>query len=203
MPQVLRALTVIHPDLEIHRVEAGVPEQCRLLTEGRLDLGIGRASRVPPQIASEALRRDPMGVLVAECHPLAELHSVPVGRLDGELLVLSEESRSPEFNEFVREMCRLAGFTPALYPGTVQTVRCAADLVFDGQCVACVPRSCGVVSAHTRWVPVVQPVAFYTWSLLWRAEDPTVPGVVLECARAVSDRFGWLEPDTVSDGAAS
>jgi DNA-binding transcriptional LysR family regulator len=202
MPQVLRALQLNHPDLEIHRVEAGVPEQCRLLAEGRLDVGIGRASRIPPQIASEVLRRDPMGVLVAQRHPLADLESVPVGRLDDELLVLTEESRAPEFNEFVGEMCRLAGFIPTLYPGTVQSVRCAADLVSDGQCVACVPRSCGTVSSPTRWVPLVHPVALYPWSLLWRVEDPTAAGAVLECARAVADKFGWLHPADISDGAA-
>jgi DNA-binding transcriptional LysR family regulator len=197
MPRVLRALQLNQPDLEIHRVEAGVPEQCRLLAEGRLDVGIGRASRIPPQIASEVLRRDPMGVLVADCHPLADLESIPVVRLDHELLVSTEDSRAPEFNEFVDEMCRLAGFTPSLYPGTVQSVRCAADLVSDGECVACVPSSCGVVSSQTRWVPLVQPVALYPWSLLWRAKDPTPPVAVLECARGVSDKLGWLDPDDV------
>ena len=46
MPQVLQAVLVTRPDLEIHRIEASVPEQCRLLADGRLDVGFGRASRV-------------------------------------------------------------------------------------------------------------------------------------------------------------
>jgi DNA-binding transcriptional LysR family regulator len=109
MPQVLRAVRSRHPGLHIHRIEAGVPEQCRLLADGRLDVGFGRASRVPPEVASEVVRLDRMGVLVADTHPLAGVEPVPILRLAGEPLLLAEDARAPEFNEFVSEMCRSAG----------------------------------------------------------------------------------------------
>jgi len=38
MPQILRAVRDRYPDLEIHQVEAGVPEQFRQLADGRLVL---------------------------------------------------------------------------------------------------------------------------------------------------------------------
>ena len=41
---VLRAVQDRHPELEIHQVSAGVPEQCQLLADGRLDVGVGRVS---------------------------------------------------------------------------------------------------------------------------------------------------------------
>ena len=196
MPQVLQAVLVTRPNLEIHRIEASVPEQCRLLADGRLDVGFGRASRVPREVASEVLRLDRMGVLVAQRHPLTRLESVPVAHLAGESLLLAEDAQAPEFNEFVSEMCRSAGFTPVSYPGTVQSVRAAADLVVEGRCVVFVPSSVGAVSSGTRWIPLVDPVARYPWSLLWRADDRRAPvRAVRDCARTVSRERGWTDTD--------
>jgi DNA-binding transcriptional LysR family regulator len=115
MPQILREVQQRYPELEIHQVEAGVPEQFRLLEDGRLDVGIGRASLAPPEVASELFRLDPMGVLVPESHPLAAAPGVPVARLAAEPLLLAEEQRAPEFNQFVIELCRSVGFVPRLY----------------------------------------------------------------------------------------
>ena len=68
MPLILHEVQQRYPDLEIHQVEAGVPEQFERLVDGRLDVGIGRATLAPPAVASELFRLDPLGVLVAEEH---------------------------------------------------------------------------------------------------------------------------------------
>ncbi len=65
MPQILRAVQERFPDLEIHQVEAGVPEQFTLLADGRIDVGFGRAAHAPGYVASVLVRLDPLGVLVA------------------------------------------------------------------------------------------------------------------------------------------
>src|SRR5215472_1103010 len=70
MPQVLRAVRHNHPQIEIHQVEASVPEQYRLLAGGRLDIGIGRASHAPRAVASELVRLDPVEVLFEGGHRL-------------------------------------------------------------------------------------------------------------------------------------
>jgi len=200
MPQVLRVVQSRHPGLEIHHIEAGVPKQCQLLVDGRLDVGFGRASRVPPEVASEVVRLDRMGVLVADTHPIAGFESVPVSSLAGEPMLFAPESRAPEFNEFIGEMCRSAGFTPTPYPGTVQSVRCAAYVVSEGRCMMCVPQSFGEAQTGTRWVPLANPVARYPLSLLRRAGDRAAPvAAVRECARAVSTRLGWMDTDDAAD----
>jgi DNA-binding transcriptional LysR family regulator len=150
----------------------------------------------PAGVASEVLRLDPVGVLVSETHPLACGTSAPVALLAGESLLLSDHSRAPEFNQFVTEMCRIAGFTPAVYRGTVQSMCAAAQLVAHGCCVVCVPRSCRLRWPNTRWVPLVDPVPRYPWSLLWRARTPTEPvDALLACARDISRKLGWIEPE--------
>jgi len=115
MPQILHEVQARYPGLVIHQVEASVPGQYQQLTDGRLDVGIGRAALAPPQVASLLFRQDPLGVLVPSGHRFAALDSVPVAVLAEEPLLLAEEVQAPEFNQFTVEMCRSAGFTPTVY----------------------------------------------------------------------------------------
>ena len=142
MPQILHEVQARYPGLVIHQVEASVPGQYKQLIDGRLDVGVGRAELAPPQVASLLFRQDPLGVLVSAGHRFAALEGVPVADLAEEPLLLAEEVRAPEFNQFTVEMCRSAGFTPTVYGGTVESIRAAADLVAQGRCLYCVPSSC-------------------------------------------------------------
>jgi DNA-binding transcriptional LysR family regulator len=194
MPLVLREVQLRYPDLEIHQVEAGVPEQFRLLVEGRLDVGLGRASLAPPEVASELFRLDPLGVLVGEGHRFASLPGVPVATLAAEPLLLAEEKRAPEFNQFVIELCRSVGFTPTVYHGTVESIRAGVELVLQGRCLLCVPSSCIPALAGVTWRPLVEPASRYPWSMLRRSEDRSEHvQAVLAYARALSRERGWLQ----------
>jgi DNA-binding transcriptional LysR family regulator len=193
MPQILHEVQARHPGLVIHQVEASVPGQYKQLIDGRLDVGIGRAALAPPQIASLLFRQDPLGVLVPTGHRFAGLDGVPVAVLAEEPLLLAEEARAPEFNQFTVEMCRSAGFTPAVYGGTVESIRAAADLVAQGRCLYCVPSSCIAALPGTTWRPLTEPASCYPWSVLWRAADDSGHvRAVVSCAQAMSRRLGWL-----------
>ena len=163
------------------------------LAEGRLDVGIGRAAHAPPQIASHLFRHDPLGVLVPPGHRLAGLDAIPVAVLAEEPLLLAEEARAPEFNQFTVEMCRAAGFTPTVHEGTVESIRAAADLVAQGRCLYCVPSSCVSALPGTTWRPLTEPASYYPWSVLWRATDTSDHVLALvRCAQTMSRRLGWL-----------
>jgi DNA-binding transcriptional LysR family regulator len=195
MPQILRQVQERFPELEIHQVEAGVPEQFRLLADGRLDVGIGRASLAPPEVASELFRLDLLGVLIPEGHALAASPGVPVARLAAEPLLLAEEQRAPEFNQFVIELCRSVGFVPRVYRGTVESIQAAVDLVVQGRCALCVPASCAVAVPGVVWRQLVAPVSRYPWSVLWRAGDSSEHvSSFVRSARTLSERLGWLQP---------
>jgi DNA-binding transcriptional LysR family regulator len=195
MPLILHAIQQRFPDLEIHQVEAGVPEQFQRLMDGRLDVGIGRASLAPPTVASELFRLDPLGVLVAEEHRFAALSAVPVASLAAEPLLLAEEERAPEFNQFVIELCRSVGFAPTPYRGTVESIRASLDLVVGQQCVLCAPSSCVSPPTGIVWKPLVAPPSRYPWSVLWRVGDSSRHvRALVRCARTLSQQLGWLEP---------
>ena len=193
MPQILHEVQARYPGLVIHQVEASVPGQYQQLTDGRLDVGIGRAALAPPQVASLLFRQDPLGVLVPAGHPFAELDGVPAAALAMEPLLLAEDARAPEFNQFTVEMCRAAGFTPTVYQGTVESIRAAADLVAAGRCLYCVPSSCIAALPGTTWRPLTEPASSYPWSVLWRAADNSGHvRAVVTCAQAMSKRLNWL-----------
>ena len=195
MPQILRAVQERFRDLEIHQVEACVPEQLTFLADGRIDVGFGRASHAPQDVASELVRLDPLGVLVAESHPFAGAKEVPVALLAEEPLLLSPDGRAPEFNQFVAELCRSAGFVPSLYRGSVQSIRGAADLIHHGRCLACVPASYASQYPGIVWRQLTAPVSLYPWSVLWRADDESeLVRAVVDCARALAVELNWLEP---------
>lgn len=197
MPLILHEFEQRFPDLEIHQVEAGVPEQFERLLSGRLDVGIGRATLAPLAVASELFRLDPLGVLVADGHRFAARAAVPVEMLATEPLLFAEEERAPEFNQFVIELCRSVGFAPILYRGTVDSILASVDLVMLGRCVLCAPSSCIPTAGGLVWKPLVEPLSRYPWSLLWRADDSTeYVRVFVDCARELSRRLGWLEPRT-------
>jgi hypothetical protein len=118
---------------------------------------------------------------------------VPVADLATEPLLLAEEAQAPEFNQFTVEMCRAAGFTPAVYGGTVESIRAAADLVAKGRCLYCVPSSCITALPGTIWRPLTDPAPYYPWSVLWRASEASGHvHAVVSCAQAMSKRLGWL-----------
>jgi DNA-binding transcriptional LysR family regulator len=201
MPQILRQVRELHPGLEIHQVEAGVPEQFRRLVDGRLDVGLGRASLAPPDVASELFRLDPLGVLVPEGHRLAGLPGVPVASLAAEPLLLAEEGQAPEFNQFVIELCRSVGFVPRMYRGTVESIRAAVDLIEQGRCVVCAPASCVPTVPGIVWGPLVEPASNYPWSVLWRAGDRSEHvRAVVAAARSLSRELGWLQPSRQTAG---
>ena len=191
---VLHAVQLRYPELEIHQVQAGVPEQCRLLADGRLDVGVGRLPGAGPEIAAEMFRLDPLGVLVPATHRYAGLTQVPVADLRDETLLLADEGQAPEYNAFIAEVCRSAGFFPTLFPGSVQTLRAAVDLVAQGRCVLCIPASTAAASPELTWRPLGPAVPRYPWSILWRSQDPSRYAVdLVATAREMSVELGWRD----------
>ncbi|MEV0168793.1 LysR family transcriptional regulator [Nonomuraea fuscirosea] len=202
MPQILRELERAHPGIMIHQVEAGTPEQYRQLADGRLDIAIGHAWQAPAEVTSELIRLDPLGVLVPDDHRFTELGGVPVAALAGEVLLLGEESQTPELNRFVIALCHSAGFTPTIYGGTVESSRAAADLVLQRRCVHCVPSSFRTSNRPgTTWRPLTEPATRYQWSLLWHQANPSPHiATIIGSARQIAQRLGWLEPVQAATG---
>ena len=196
MPLILHEVQQQHPDLEIHQVEVGVPEQFQRLLDGRLDVGIGRASLAPPAVASELFRLDPLGVLVAEDHAFAARSDIPVATLATEPLLLSEEIRAPEFNQFVIELCRSVGFIPTLYSGTVDSI---LGLGRPGRTAALRALCTILVRAPPCWDRLEASGGPARRAIRGRccggqATPRSTSAPSSHTARTLSLRLGWLQP---------
>jgi DNA-binding transcriptional LysR family regulator len=203
MLDTLRLVQEKYPELEIHQIEAGLPAQLGLLRDGRIDVGMGGASTIPAAVASEVVRVDPVGVLLAHGHSLAKQSTIPVSWMSGVPLLLADDEWAPEFNQFVMDTCRKAGVVPTIYRGRVQSMCAAAQLVARGGCAAWAPQSCGVRWPGTCWVPLVDPVPQYAWFLFWRADNQSEHlEAVLNYARELSRVRGWTPSQAQSTTAA-
>lgn len=193
VPLILKAFRRAEPDTVIHQIEVGLPEQLRLLREGRLDASIGPPPDTTCDIASEVVCLDPIGVLVPQKHAFSTQRSVPVTALAGEPIVFFDESHAPEHNQLVREMCRLAGFTPLRYRMTVQSVCAAAQLVTEETCICVISRSMIPRWPGSAWITLENVIApVHPWSLIWKvdSDSASVPAL-LDCARGLSRSLGW------------
>src|SRR5947209_9406089 len=100
MPQILRAVRDRYPGLEIYQVEAGVPEQFRLLADGRLDVGLGRASLAPSGGGLRAFRLDPAGRAGPRRPPFRCVHGRAGRHADRGAATARRRAAGPEFNQF-------------------------------------------------------------------------------------------------------
>jgi DNA-binding transcriptional LysR family regulator len=69
MPRILHHVRERYPELEIQEIEVGVPQQLKLILNGRLDVGLGRAYLPPADVAAELVRLDQLGVLIRKPPP--------------------------------------------------------------------------------------------------------------------------------------
>lgn len=191
--QIMRRLRRERPDLPVHLVEDGVPRGLTALAHGRLDALFGLATRRPPGIPAEVIRREPVLLGMAVGHPLARLDAVPVAALaDAELLLPSAEAAA-EWVEFVEEFTAEAGVTPRRWPGSTHGSVVAADVLREHGCVT--PTTAWAVPpADLVFRPLIEPSPMMVWSMMTSpaAEERAALHALVRCVRSLADEFGWL-----------
>jgi DNA-binding transcriptional LysR family regulator len=92
LPDVLRAYTQAHPDvdLDIHFMDS--EEACEEVAQGRLELGIVTLPTVPPDaLRMQMIWSDPLAVVVSPSHPLAKSPLATLAELAAHPAVLPDE----------------------------------------------------------------------------------------------------------------
>ncbi len=129
---------------------------------------------------------------VSNAVPLAALEDIP--------LVVPDNVRSVDFDDFFAEFCQHASFQPMLHHGRVQSFLAAEGLVMHQRCAALIPGSCDLALPGTRWLPIA-PTVTYPWSLIWLKDSESATlHAVRAAVRVLQRRFGWLSGD--DDGPA-
>ncbi|MFI6833795.1 LysR family transcriptional regulator [Kribbella sp. NPDC050241] len=163
------------PSLRLEVSSRGSRDQEQRLLNGELDLALcGSSASLPDGLKQRLIGREPLGVALPMDHRLAVAAAVAVQDLAEETHYLPRDDFAPEWNEFILDCYRTAGFAPRRHPASTDGTGSALELVRAGECVALgllsTPCPPGVVVR-----PLVAGVPLYTWSLRWResAQTPT------------------------------
>ena len=185
---VLTALREGLPAVRLEVTSSGSSDHNRRLLSGELDLALaGAGAPADEGVATEVIRREPLGVSLPSGHPLASSEVVELAALAEEVHYLPRDGFAPEWNRFMLATYADAGFTPRRHPASTDGTETAIDLVRAGECVAL-----SLLSTDHPAGSVVRPVtgpADYTWTLRWRRTTP-IPARI-ESARAAILAHSW------------
>ncbi|MEV4534129.1 LysR family transcriptional regulator [Asanoa sp. NPDC049518] len=165
------------PGLEVDLHELTSAEQLRMLTEGRLDVGLVHH----PVDLSDGLRAGPvvavrLGVVLPRVSSLARLRELDLADLAGHDLAIFPRATAPEWYDEILDACGRHGFRPT-------RVRHAHNpdfllgLVLARQCVAFEPETTARRETRVAWRPIAGAVLERRTSAVWpdRSPHPAAP----------------------------
>lgn len=202
--RILAVARAIAPqDLLEGRFHGGYGAALAALLAHRLDVAFGRSSLgqpFPEQLTRRLVRLEPLGLLLADDHPLADLHSIPVGMIEGLTIDTSAGNRAaPEWVELATQLVEQHGGSPspAHHPGmeavaaagvaeTVHHLRATGWPILS---MLDMPAMPGAVL-----LPLTDPVPLYPWTMVHR---PALLHPALEALNAAIEQLakaeGWHE----------
>ncbi|TWD79152.1 DNA-binding transcriptional LysR family regulator [Kribbella amoyensis] len=186
------------PELEFFaRFHTGTEPAVPLLLAERLDVSFGRNPTRVPGIRERVVRYEPLAVLIPETHRLADLAAVPLEELRGTgVCFRAGNHATPAWDHAVLQLLASLGIDAGGAHPHVQGEDELARHVRDRDApILTMGSQAAVPGAVVR--PLVDPVAVYPWTMLWRA-DLKHPG--LDALHAAIDSLGadgWqqLPPD--------
>ncbi|KAB1129599.1 LysR family transcriptional regulator [Micromonospora sp. DT46] len=175
-------------DVDLHELTSG--EQERMLSEGRLDVGLLHHPVTDDGLRLGAAVDVPLGVLLPRASALARGREVELAALAGLDLVTAPRATAPGWHDHLLEVCRRHGFTP----GRVRPARNPEflfGLVLAGGGVAVEPAATARREPRIAWRPVAGSPLVRRTSAAWprRAAHPAAP------------MFGQLAAEVLADGS--
>lgn len=172
----------------------GADSAAPLLLAERVDVTFGRAPDGSGELVSRPVRHEPIAVLVPEGHELAGLDGVPLESLRGaEVCIRAGDHATPGWEHAMLQL--LASFGPGVngtHPHVQGGAELAQHLANRDAPVLCLASQPDVPGGVVR--PLVEPVAAYPWSMVWRRTDDGHPGIaaLLEAAATLGAEHDWL-----------
>nr|WP_202886611.1 LysR family transcriptional regulator [Kribbella sandramycini] len=194
---VLAAARQRTPDIEYFaRYQTGAEAAVPLLLAERIDVTFGRHPGSMDGLQQRVVRREPIAVLLPEAHPLAELDAVRFEQLrDTGVCSRAGNHATPGWEHAVNQLLAPFGVDAAKAHPHVQGTDELAQHIRDRNApILTMTTQPAVPGAVLR--PLVDPVALYPWSMIWRANF-THPGLTALHA-AIDELDDWLD---VPEGA--
>lgn len=175
---VLAAARRLAPDVEFFaRFLTGTESAVPLLLAERLDVTFGRhPGQLDDGLRQRTVRREPIAVLLPEHHPLTELDAVPLASLRGTRpCARAGNHATPGWEHAIFQLLSPLGVNPAgAHPHVQGTDELAQHIRDRNAPILTMTTQPPVPGAVLR--PLVDPIALYPWTMIWRA-DTDHPGL--------------------------
>jgi DNA-binding transcriptional LysR family regulator len=187
------ALADRHPHLQLHVHHDSAVPLITMLQDGRLDLAITFATRIPDSLHSERLKNEPAVLALPIDHPFADRDALTLAELSDQTFALDVPGDNPDYDQAVIDACRRAGFEPRTRASPA--FHDAWEGAMHEGCVGLTVRT-ALHAAHRdlKLIPLQHPPTFRL-DLAW-SQHPTAPPAlfeaVLESAREIRDHHHWL-----------
>ena len=155
-----------HPDIEIQLVEHGSRRLEEMVLAGEVDLGASLLP-VPDALDWQEVTREPLHVLIAQDHPLAQRQEIALAELKDMPLIFFDSGFA--LNPIILEGCREAGFEPTIAARSGQ-INFIVELVGAGLGVGFLPRLIADLRVRPGVVhiPVDSPAMNWHMAWVWR-----------------------------------
>nr|WP_246447710.1 LysR family transcriptional regulator [Novosphingobium flavum] len=111
LPSIIRSLGAALPEVEIHPVAMGTPEQIAAVGDGRLDLAIVRPRlSYPGGLVAKVIHSEPVVVAMAADSALARRGRVRCGDLAGARFIVPQFHEEVGLIDVIRDIARTGGF---------------------------------------------------------------------------------------------
>jgi DNA-binding transcriptional LysR family regulator len=193
-PTVVSAVRDRYPGIDITAEVLPTPEIVRAVREGRIDVGLARMPEATDGLRLRAVRREPLGALVPDGHPLAAHGDVDLAAIAEHPILMHPRSANPAQFDFVRGLFARAGLEPRFVERPV-AFDPSQSLIREGRAIALVgASSVDGLAADLRWIPLAGSDARLVIDLVMREGEMSPAADRFErVAVATAAAAGWLD----------
>jgi hypothetical protein len=176
------------------------------LLAGKVDVGIALLPETMRGVRSEALRVEPLVLLVGKRHRLADASVVPLASLENETLLLFPRELAPAHYDRIIAACEQAGFEPTVraFPDPPLPAMLARLPAGREVCLATASFALSAAAGQPDIlaVEISPPGILAEWSILWpaRSESAAITRF-LDSARRCAAENNWLRAPTETSSA--
>jgi DNA-binding transcriptional LysR family regulator len=172
LPDVLKQFRAQYPRVHLDLTEITGLEQEEALHEHSIDVAFVRGFTSDPDFVGEVLVEEPLVVAVPAQWDLAKKEFIALKALKKEPFILYPTKPDPSFANFIKAVCREAGFEPRVVQ-EANELQTAASLVASGIGITLMPSSIKMLQrVGVAYVPLKEPSPRTVISVLHRKNDP-------------------------------
>jgi len=172
LPDVLKRFRARYPRVHLDLTEMTGLEQEEALHEHSIDIAFVRGTSSDPDFVGSVLVEEPLVVAVPAQWELAKKDTVSLRALKKEPFVLFPTKPDPSFANFIKAICRDAGFEPRVMQ-EANELQTAVSLVASGIGISLMPASVKMLQRlGVTYVPLKEPSPRTVISVLHRKNDP-------------------------------